>query len=236
MCVCVCGCACPQLQGAAVTASTVFFECAPGACNTDERYGNVSCAEGQQGPLCSVCRPSYAKAGSLCSECWGATASWFTTVAAVLVLVTLLVVMVRRSTGRRSELMAVGRIFLNWVQLNSAIGTFAMQAPALAKDMLNLSAASDGVSLNAFFVQCAVGFTYSGLFLSYCAFPAVAVALIGIVCASSYAVQAWQHPTQKKALKRKFGDYFKLASTVTIVVTYVKVGAAGARVQARPAS
>lgn len=116
-----------------------------------------------------MCESNYALAGAICSECWTPIASWGTTILAGSIVVAAVVFMVRRSTGTRSEVMAIGRIMLNWVQLTSAIGTFALQAPALAQDMLSLSSASDGISLNAFFVQVCCPTTHFLFYTLWCA-------------------------------------------------------------------
>ena len=136
-----------------VDPTSVFHKCPDGACITNETSGEVECAPGHTGPLCSLCQQGWALAGETCTQCWSQGLSWSATALAVAVIVSALVVMVKRQTGRRNEIMAIGRILLNWVQLTAAIGTFALRAPALARDMLNLSSAADGVSLNAFFVQ-----------------------------------------------------------------------------------
>ena len=216
----------PSSLAEGVKPDTVFHQCVPGACITDEQHGNVTCATGQRGPLCAVCEEGYAPAGQLCAKCWSPAASYAATIAAVMAVSCILAVVVRRSTGHRSELMAVCRIMLNWLQLTSALGTFALKAPEVASDMLNLSSASDGISLNAFFVQCAVRFTYYSLYASYCAFPFVTVGLVGLVCTTGYWIQVWrQRPiaSRRARLRRQFTDWFKMASTVLICVSYVKV-------------
>lgn len=118
-------------------------------------------------PLCSLCEEGYQLSAGGCSKCWSKGTSVALTATVGLAIIIAVCVMVARSTGRRSEVMGVVRVFMNYAQITAAVGSFALKGPALAAKVLSVGDAANGVSLDAWFVQCAMESTYYDRFLAY---------------------------------------------------------------------
>ena len=227
--------------------------------------GNMTCAEGTRGALCSVCAPGYAGAGGVCSKCWSPAASWAASAAIVGFVIAAVGFMVHRnvassatagelrvrhraksrskmkrvakgdvtaspsliamssdedtSTGgrgfrrrgdassdggdtasvssansatdeRRAGSPATGavRVMVNFLQASSMLGTFRIKGPALVADMLGYTSVGDGVSLDAFPIQCALGgLSYYTQLFTYMALPVVVVTSVALYNLGKYA-------------------------------------------------
>lgn len=99
-----------------------------------------------------------------------------------------------RATGRRairdaaSSSGATGamRILINFLQASSMLGSFRIKGPALVAEILGFSKVGDGVSLDAFPVQCAIGLTYYQQFYAYLALPLLVIAVAALVAVFTF--------------------------------------------------
>ena len=137
-----------------VLTDELFHECEPGACAMTPE-GVPQCAPQRYGRLCAMCEAGYFPvAGGGCAECIPDEAGIATFVLILITLLCLMAVMVATSNGKRSPFMSVSRVFINWMQAISTIGSFAYTVPSIVQDFLGFTSEADGLSLNSGFLKC----------------------------------------------------------------------------------
>ena len=146
-----------------------------------------TCAEGHSGPLCSICEPGWASAGfGRCSPClsepWMNWALLSGAAAGLALFATWWIS--RRVTRRRLRTTASGaqRILLSFLQVLAIVTDLRTRMPRAVAGLSQVaSAAGDGVSLNLYPVQCALGIGFYEELYAYVALPVAMFVLAGVV-------------------------------------------------------
>ena len=159
-----------------VMSNALFHECSPGACNMT-KTGNPQCAGQRQGPICTQCdRGWYPTKDGSCLECLDSLYAWLAVASILIGMVVLVSMVVGNSKGTRSITMGIFRILINFAQLTTSVGSFAVKAPEIVSELMGFTSASDGLSVDSGFIQCE--FSYPFYLSVYVAFATPFFALM----------------------------------------------------------
>lgn len=148
-----------------------------------------ACAAGHHGPLCGQCLPGWAVAGfGRCARCLGEP--WQNVAVLAAVVVALLLVGVywikNRVMRSRSRTTSSGaqRILLSFLQIVALVTTLRTRTPRLFTGAGQAaSGIGDGVSLELFPVDCALGLGFYAKLYIYAFLPVVCFAVSGAIVA-----------------------------------------------------
>jgi hypothetical protein len=206
-----------------VTIDTVFHACTGTACSTTAN-GTVLCDAHHLGPVCSQCEDGfiYSSKNGGCSACPNKTVS-----KGLLALVTLIgflgtVFMIRRAGSKRSRTVSIVRVFLNYVQANSSMGSFTSRAPVLIRDMLGVAAVADG-AFDSTLVQCVARLSYFDQVLIYFFIPIMAAVVASIYSYFQYLIRRCLSCLFKCCRRPQENDVLAsltLARTTAMIITF----------------
>eukprot|EP00753_Platysulcus_tardus_P017046 PLAT6226.1.p1 GENE.PLAT6226.1~~PLAT6226.1.p1 ORF type:complete len:931 (-),score=483.24 PLAT6226.1:141-2882(-) len=156
------------------------------------------CADGYTGVLCAQCQKGYFLAKTSCVPCMPSVLNWVVNVAVVGLTVAFAVVLIKRSQTGRNLTSLVGRILINFLQVNTLLGEFRIRGPQLFRDLVSFSAAADGLSLDFGPLACELGAGYSASFTFYSITPPLLLLLVAVVLCAKYG--NWLRRTDIKQL------------------------------------
>lgn len=155
---------------------TAFLPCpAPLSC-----LGNQSCADGTTGWLCATCASGWVrKQGAACTQCASPGVVGVLTFMIVVGTVFLAAFMIRRAMTRRSKVVIVTKMLINYLQMTFSITSYVSwaSAPASTRTAASLANAGSLFSLDINSMLCTFQPSYYTLFGLNMALPLLAGAI-----------------------------------------------------------
>ena len=209
-----------------MTVSNVSNTTTVSSCETTAGF---ECKKGHTGRLCSSCELKsenypygWAKTGLTCTECIPQSVGVVITVFLVLIILFIVAWTVgrrvqsalKRAAGGRggSVTSSVQRIFMTYAQMMSILSASKMQPPEeVTRITASTSSFTDGVSAQAYPVQCAIQWGYYDQVLFYFLSPFVAIiTMVFLVAPAMWCFQ--KHVGRRITLWRKEKDFIQKAA------------------------
>ncbi|KNC46970.1 cell surface receptor IPT/TIG domain-containing protein [Thecamonas trahens ATCC 50062] len=140
----------------------VILECD----EVDACVGGASeaCAAEYTGPLCGVCRDSYAKFGDNCLRCPSVMENMAILVAIAIVFIGFILFLIKSALlswkSQKSISAAVFKIMINFLQTVAFLGDFRTRWPNTLRVLFGMASSSNGFSTRFFSIQCAFGWSF----------------------------------------------------------------------------
>lgn len=150
---------------------------------------NQTCVEGHTGFMCSFCLQDWAGGiNQLCRPCVSSGANYGVVGLAFIAACIFGAILIRRAMARRSKVVIVAKMLINFLQMISALRVYISteDAPVLAKTLIRYASLANYVSLDFQAIQCATTFDYYIRFGMYMAIPPGA-AIVPAIFLVSYA-------------------------------------------------
>eukprot|EP00163_Fabomonas_tropica_P033242 TRINITY_DN863_c0_g1_i5.p1 TRINITY_DN863_c0_g1~~TRINITY_DN863_c0_g1_i5.p1 ORF type:complete len:6170 (-),score=768.16 TRINITY_DN863_c0_g1_i5:895-19404(-) len=197
--------------------SDKFYKCVGQAC----LGGQQECAAGHEGPLCDVCESGHGKFGTTCEPCPEAQYSMLIFLITATLLIAHMLLVIRTANSDRSKTAVMQKILLNYLQVLSLVGGFAVEWPPALRGMFQASEGTSSVSFRMISVECSTSMSVFQTFYAQIAFPAVFICCVFVFNILGYGIRKIIGVLKGSASMESLGDALRSCIVPTLVVIFM---------------